>query len=363
MTATINLAISLPTPLELASLAGLAAGVNLSLNQLNINIGAMVAETSEQLRQLQPEVVLPAALPMVAVELMQQMDAIGGVGRAVQSALTLPLVTELPTRHIVSSLHAIADTHQQQMAGILHNIAAAQPFQTMLDSIPLTLAFSEQLHDQLAHVSQGLAVLSAPLVSLSKQTSQEHLACSRATQAVHADDMQVLQQFTVETLRLPGSIAIAVAEALWEGRWRRAERPVRYVRQVAWRKHFQAEYGRPSKRADQRPLVSLEQSTSAGNPLSDLLPDPYNPLPLVEALADLRRVCSQHGIPKDIYPLLRARMEGEHRVDLGAYLGWSQQRVEAAWRWTNRNRERLAAGLSLIQYSCPQFHGRAIHED
>lgn len=363
MTATLNLAISLPPPSELAALAGLVAGVNLSLDQLNINVGAMVAETTEQLRRLQLVVVLPPALPMVAAELMQQMDAIGGIGQAVQSALALPLVAEPPTRHIASSLHTIAETHQRQMAGFLRNIAVTQPFQIKLDAIPLTLAFSEQLYGHLAQASQVLAGLSAPLASRSKQPSQEHLACARATQAVHADDMQVLQQFMVETLRLPSSIAFAVAEALWEGRWRRAERPVAYVRQVAWRKHFKAEYGRPSKRADQRPLVSLEQSTSAGSPLSDLLPDPYDPLPLAEALADLRRVCSQHGIPSDIYPLLRARMEGEHRADLGAYLGWPQRRVEAAWRWIHRNRERLAAGLSLTRYSCPRFDGRATHEE
>jgi hypothetical protein len=353
----------LPPTSQIATLTELADGVGRSLDQLNINVGAMVAETTEQFRRLQNEFVLPPALPVIAAELMQRMDVISGVEQAVQSALALPLGVEPPTRHIMSSLQAIAETHQQQMAGILRSLAVAQPFQSVFDAMPLTLAFSEHIHTHLAQVSQALAGLSTPLAARSKQPSQEHLACARATQAMHAEDMQVLRQFTVETLRLPSSSVFAVAEALWEGRWRRAERPIAYVRRVAWRNHFQAENGRPSKRADHQPPVSLDQPTNAGNPLGDVLPDPYNPLPLVEVLADLQRVCRRPGIPSDIYPLLRARMEGEHRADLGAYLGWSQQRVETAWRWVNRNRERLAAGLSLIRYSCPRFDVRATHEE
>jgi hypothetical protein len=172
-----------------------------------------------------------------------------------------------------------------------------------------------------------------------------------------------LQRFTEQIIGLRRSSWIAVAEAIIERRWHRAEKPCAYVNSAATNILFlQERHGLGARSRDVFARLGGDAPRSldlpppgrelTDDPLVALIPgsDGDASLGAVDFAADVGMAFSKLGLDPDeiadFIELVEARYGGVTRTRLPAALGWSPRKVAAVEKALQRLRPRLKAALA-----------------
>jgi hypothetical protein len=165
----------------------------------------------------------------------------------------------------------------------------------------------------------------------------ERRMCADALEAFSYEPDEA-KWFVTQVLQLHPSFLCAVWEALRDGRWMMARRPLRYVWSVAKRiyKRDAMQTGSMFNSA----LLSLDAPVSpSGTLLHHTLPTLGDPLGEQEDRCDQERLLEQQGLSAGLSPdaLTVYKLREIHGKDISRralpdLLQWPSQRVERAWR-------------------------------
>ncbi len=159
------------------------------------------------------------------------------------------------------------------------------------------------------------------------------------TQLLPRADLARLKWLTADVLHLPATHQFAVAEALWEQNWKKAQDPFSYIRSAARR--IQKRSAAPRALS-----VELLQCTRDLDELPDF-PDPDSLLQSrhIEILYDLERAVSALRLPDDVFQLIRARYHCVPDSQAAADFGWTAQQLHKTQKRLGRKLEQLREAL------------------
>jgi len=238
---------------------------------------------------------------------------------------------------MASSLLGMATSPIQDV--LAHEAQAASSVQRFVQA---RAQENEHLQRMVSSLRDALLRSPATIIAEWAQARQRHQAaserrmCADALEAFAHEPEHAKRFVQALGFRPSPSFLCAVWEALREGRWINADKPLQYVRSVACRLYKQDEEQNESL------FNSMFLSLDAG-PTGALLPPPLhascNPWVEEENRCDKERPLEQQGLAAGLSPdaliVYKLReLSGDHisRRTLPDMLQWTPQRVERAWR-------------------------------
>lgn len=234
---------------------------------------------------------------------------------------------------VVTILQVIDRLCQQATATVIRATAVAQA------------VIQKNLADLTQRIGQTIATLvdktSATLGSVASRIAHDmaFVHCAAAADAVLWNDGERLARFTKHVVKLPDRYQYAVAQALWEARWRRADNPIAYVKKTTiliynhylgdtptWKEEPQKKYQE----------ISLSTPLTDDLTLEDMLAAPGDPFAEAITVAEWAPLISQLSVEDQ--EVLHAKLAGISRESAPAALGWSLRKATARWRKFDRHR-------------------------
>jgi hypothetical protein len=161
------------------------------------------------------------------------------------------------------------------------------------------------------------------------------------TSSVARNETKKLAWLTTDVLHFPGDYQLAVAEALYQKRWKHAKEPFAYVAQTT-RTIYKKHYDYKSLGLELN-VVSL--NFEKADPSSPFAQSRRHMLE-VEVLEDLHKALRALKLPPDVVELARASFHGIASSKVAADFGWTATRLKTARRRFDRAKEKLKLALA-----------------
>jgi hypothetical protein len=160
------------------------------------------------------------------------------------------------------------------------------------------------------------------------------------TTSLEKEELEKLSWLTIDILHLPATRTFAVAEALYQRRWKQAKDPFAYVCTVA-NTIYRRDHETRSVGDDLKFVADYYYGCAKYQPRQ---------MTEVEVLLDLHQALRRLRLPDDVMEMYRAAYHGVAPSTLAGDLGWTLTRLRTARRGYDRAKARMKAALTGYDY-------------